>query len=53
MCGSMNLSVYIDPVHRLTKMCRSFTCPCHFMSLHFCVWHRHSLWQHPLIQNLI
>ena len=24
-----------------------------YESLPFCVWHRHSLWQHPLIQNLI
>lgn len=24
-----------------------------YESLPFCVWHRHSLWQHPLIRNLI
>ncbi|KAB2011727.1 hypothetical protein ERO13_D09G035501v2 [Gossypium hirsutum] len=33
MYGSMNLCVYIDPVHRLTKMCKSFICLCHSMSL--------------------
>ena len=24
-----------------------------YESLPFCVWHRHALWQHPLIRNLI
>nr|KYP41990.1 hypothetical protein KK1_036606 [Cajanus cajan] len=51
MYGSMGLCVYIDPVHRLTKMRKSSICLCHSMSLAlpFCVWHRHSLWQNPLI----
>ncbi|TYH87630.1 hypothetical protein ES332_D01G130600v1 [Gossypium tomentosum] len=33
MYGSMNLCVYIDPVHGLTKMCKSSICLCHPMSL--------------------
>ncbi|KAG4162166.1 hypothetical protein ERO13_D01G101813v2 [Gossypium hirsutum] len=33
MYGSMNLCVYIDPVHGLTKMCKSSICLCHSMSL--------------------
>ncbi|MBA0734153.1 hypothetical protein Gogos_018096 [Gossypium gossypioides] len=53
MYGSMNLCVYIDLFHELTKMCKSSICLCHFESLPFCIWHRHSLWQHPLIRNLI
>ncbi|KAB2064340.1 hypothetical protein ES319_A09G012000v1 [Gossypium barbadense] len=30
MYGSMNLCVYIDSVHGLTKMCKSSICLCHF-----------------------
>ncbi|KAG4181921.1 hypothetical protein ERO13_A09G012133v2 [Gossypium hirsutum] len=30
MYGSMNLCVYIDPVHGSTKMCKSSICLCHF-----------------------
>ncbi|KAB2065699.1 hypothetical protein ES319_A09G107100v1, partial [Gossypium barbadense] len=33
MYGSMNLCVYIDPVHGLTKMCKSSICLFHSMSL--------------------
>ena len=33
MYGSMGLCVYIDPVHGLTKMCKSSICLCHSMSL--------------------
>ncbi|KAG4162772.1 hypothetical protein ERO13_D01G134220v2, partial [Gossypium hirsutum] len=33
MYGSMNLCVYINPVHGLTKMCKTFICLCHSMSL--------------------
>ncbi|CAL0320812.1 unnamed protein product [Lupinus luteus] len=33
MYGSMGLCVYIDPVRGLTKMCKSFICLCHSMSL--------------------
>ncbi|KAB1668956.1 hypothetical protein ES319_1Z090300v1 [Gossypium barbadense] len=33
MYGSMNLCVYIDPVHGLTKMCNSSICLCHSMNL--------------------
>nr|KJB23765.1 hypothetical protein B456_004G113900 [Gossypium raimondii] len=32
MYGSMSLCVYIDPVHGLTKMCKSSICLCHSMS---------------------
>ncbi|KAB2047271.1 hypothetical protein ES319_A13G033700v1 [Gossypium barbadense] len=35
MYRSMNLCVYIDPVHGLTKMCKSSICLCHSMSLFF------------------
>ncbi|TYJ40028.1 hypothetical protein E1A91_A04G111500v1, partial [Gossypium mustelinum] len=33
MYGSMNLCVYIDPVHGLMKMRKSSICLCHSMSL--------------------
>ncbi|KAL0922591.1 hypothetical protein M5K25_006585 [Dendrobium thyrsiflorum] len=33
MYGSMDLCVYIDPVHGLTKMRKSSICLCHSMSL--------------------
>ncbi|KAB2018589.1 hypothetical protein ES319_D08G239300v1, partial [Gossypium barbadense] len=33
MYGSMNLCVYIDLVHGLTKMCKRSICLCHFISL--------------------
>ena len=33
MYGFMGLCVYIDPVHGLTKMCKSSICLCHSMSL--------------------
>ncbi|TYJ16890.1 hypothetical protein E1A91_A09G013200v1, partial [Gossypium mustelinum] len=33
MYGSMNLCVYIDPVHGLMKMCKSSICLCHPWSL--------------------
>ncbi|KAG4140075.1 hypothetical protein ERO13_D07G234225v2 [Gossypium hirsutum] len=35
MYGSMNLCVYIDLVHGLTKICKSSICLCHSMSLFF------------------
>nr|KJB62522.1 hypothetical protein B456_009G421000 [Gossypium raimondii] len=35
MYGSMNLCVYIYPIHGLTKMCKSSICRCHSMSLFF------------------
>ena len=33
MYGSIGLCVYIDPIHGLTKMCKSSICLCHSMSL--------------------
>lgn len=58
MYGSMGLCVYIDPIHGLTSWInenvQKLYLPLPFYeSLPFCVWHRHSLLQHPLIRNLI
>ncbi|KAF8077337.1 hypothetical protein N665_1045s0001 [Sinapis alba] len=54
MYGSTDLCVYIDHVHGLTKNVQTLYLPLPFYeSLPFCVWHHHSLWQPPLIQNLI
>ncbi|KAL4334454.1 hypothetical protein GQ457_07G020050 [Hibiscus cannabinus] len=53
MYESMDLCVYIDLVHGLMKMCKSSICLSFYESLPSCIGHHHSLWQHPLIRNLI
>ena len=54
MYGSMGLCVYIDPILWINENVQKLYLPLPFYeSLPFCVWHRHSLWQHLLIRNLI
>lgn len=55
MYGSMGLCVYIDrSCSWINENVQKLDLPLPFYEfLPFCVWHRHSLWQHPLIRNLI